>query len=311
MPHTSLTGTLVRAVALGVIAFILISCASKARRAPSDAIRATDDPQIIERGHYLVSGPAHCAFCHGDPARDSDLLLGTEVPLSGGRRFDLGVLGTVIAPNITGDPIAGVGALGDDALVRSLRYGVSHSGRPLAPFMPFAELTDRDLQAIVSFLRTVPPASQIAPPNDLSWLGSFAINVILAPQGPRVPPPSHVPPERTAEYGRYLAHTVANCHGCHTQRSKLTGAFVGPAFAGGMRMAEPGATFVTPNLTPSPDGILRNFDEPQFVRRFRMRAQLPTQSPMPWAAFARMTDDDLGAIYRYLRTLPPSPTPQS
>jgi mono/diheme cytochrome c family protein len=311
MSHTTLTPTLVRAIALGLVAATLISCRSMPEPARSVAIHATENPQIIERGRYLVYGPAHCVSCHGDPKRESEALTGTEIPLSGGRRFDLGVLGTIVAPNITSDPVAGIGALSDEALGRSLRYGVSHSGRPLAPFMPFAELADRDLQAIVSFMRTLPSVSESAPPNDLSWLGSFAINVVLEPQGPRLPPPSQIAPERTAQYGRYLAHTVANCHGCHTRRSKLTGAFVGPAFAGGMKMAEPGGTFVTPNLTPSADGILRNIDEQGFVQRFRMRAQVPTQSPMPWAAFARMTDDDLAAIYRYLQTVPPSATPHS
>jgi hypothetical protein len=30
-------------------------------------------------------------------------------------------------------------------------------------------------------------------------------------------------------------------------------------------------------------------------------------SPMPWDGFRKMSDDDLRAIFRYLRTLPPSP----
>jgi hypothetical protein len=47
--------------------------------------------------------------------------------------------------------------------------------------------------------------------------------------------------------------------------------------------------------------------EQEFIERFRTRAQLNTPSPMPWGAFARMTDDDLAAIYRYLKTLPASP----
>jgi hypothetical protein len=77
-----------------------------------------------------------------------------------------------------------------------------------------------------------------------------------------------------------------------------------------MKLEESGGTFVTPNLTPSADGVVAHVDEQDFVARFRTRALLPTHSPIPWTAFARMTDDDLGAIYRYLRTLPPAPTPQ-
>jgi mono/diheme cytochrome c family protein len=308
-PRSSRTRACLPAATVGLVICTLLSCASSPPPLPAEGIRAIEDPQLVARGRYLVHGPAHCASCHGNPAREDDLLRGAEIPLSGGRRFDLGILGAVVAPNITSDPIAGIGALSDDALVRSLRYGVSHSGRPLIPLMSFAELADRDLQAIFSFLRTVPPAPGVARPSDLSWLGYLAVNVILKPQSPRARPPSEVRPQRSAEYGRYLAHTVANCHGCHTQRSKLTGAFVGPPFAGGMKITEPGGTFVTPNLTTAADGVLRTLNEQQFVERFRSRAQMPTSSPMPWTAFARMTDDDLGAIYRYLKTLPPTPTP--
>jgi mono/diheme cytochrome c family protein len=309
--HSPLSCPGVRAVALAFASCALISCASAPQLQPGDVLRATDDPLLIERGRYLAHGPAHCVSCHGDPEHEDDLPGGAEIPLSGGRRFELGLLGTIVAPNITADPVAGIGALSDDVLVRALRYGISHSGRPLLPFMPFADLADRDLQAIISFLRTVPPVGKRNPPSDVSWLGAFAVNVILQPQGPKEPPPLELPARRTAEYGRYLAHTIANCYGCHTRRSKLTGAFVGQPFAGGMKMVEPGGTFVTPNLTPVPDGSLQRFDEQRFVEHFRRRAQLPTQSPMPWAAYARMTNDDLGAIFRYLSALPPSCEPRS
>ena len=209
-------------------------------RAPprSPAIRALGDPEAIARGRYLVRGPAHCAACHGDPALDDERRRGVDIPLSGGRAFHLGPLGTIVAPNITSDPVAGIGALGDSTLVRSLRDGISRHGRPLAPFMSFADLADADLQAILSYLRTLPPVARRAPPNDLTWLGAFVINVVLGPASPPAEAPSRLTPARSAEYGRYLAHTVANCHGCHTRRSRLTGAFVGPAFAGGLAMTE-------------------------------------------------------------------------
>lgn len=301
---------IVRAVALGFIFGNLISCASVPEHSPGDSIRATNDPAVIERGRYLVYGPAHCPSCHGDPACEDELQSGKEVALSGGRRFDLGLLGSVVAPNISNDPVAGIGAVSDEALVRALRYGVARSGRSLVPIMPFAELADRDLQAIISFLRTIEPVPAAAPSSKFTWLGSLAMGLLLEPQGPTKPPLSGMSPERSAEYGRYLAHTVANCHGCHTRRSKLTGAFIGPPFAGGMKMVEGKGTFVAPNLTPAPDGVVQLLSEQEFIERFRVRAQVKTASPMPWAAFARMTDDDLGAIYRYLKTLPASPVPR-
>jgi mono/diheme cytochrome c family protein len=299
--------------AVGVLlvgaACALASCAMIRAPESDDGIQTLDDPDVIERGRYLVFGPAHCSACHGDPGR-TEMSLGDEIPMSGGRSFDLGRLGTIVTPNITSDPVAGIGAMSDEALVRSLRYGVSRHDRPLLPFMPFADLADADLQAIISFLRTTAPVDAPAPESRLSWLGEFAAQFLLEPQQPTTRPPLQWPAARTAEYGRYLATTVANCHGCHTQRSKLTGAFIGPAFAGGLELKEPAGTFFTPNLTPVADGMVSKRTEEEFIAVFRARASGPAQSPMPWAAFGRMTDADLGAIYRYLNSLPPAETPE-
>jgi mono/diheme cytochrome c family protein len=303
-------GRRVTLVLVGVGVCALASCATIRAPVSGDGIQALDDPDVIERGRYLVFGPAHCAACHGDPGLETDMRLGIEIPLSGGRSFDVGPLGIIVTPNITNDPVAGIGAMSDEALVRGLRYGVSRHDRPLLPFMPFADLADADLQAIISFLRTTTPVDEPAPESRLTWLGAFAAQFIIEPQQPTTRPPLRRPAERTAEYGRYLAITVANCHGCHTQRSRLTGAFIGPAFAGGMKLTEPDGTFVTPNLTPVADSVVSNRTEEEFIGVFRARGSAPTPSPMPWAAFGRMTDADLGAIYRYLKSLPPAPMPE-
>jgi mono/diheme cytochrome c family protein len=127
-----------------------------------------------------------------------------------------------------------------------------------------------------------------------------------------MPVRGHVERGPTAEYGKYLANTVANCVGCHTRRNLRTGAQEGVAFAGGMSVPshdEPGTMFVTPNLTPDPvTGHITAWSEDVFVARFRNA--VPTASPMPWGAFRNLTDDDLRAVYRYLRALPPARTGQ-
>jgi mono/diheme cytochrome c family protein len=228
---------------------------------------------------------------------------GTEIPLSGGRVFDLGLAGKILAPNLTSDAETGIGALSDDTLVRSVRYGISRQGRPLAPFMSFANLADADLIAILSYLRTLPPVRHAVPANTLSWAGSFALHFVIDPQVPSTAPQARMPAARTAEYGRYLAYTVANCNGCHTKRSTLTGAFVGRPFAGGMHFEEAGGTFIAPDLRPVPNGVL-DCTEQEFIARFRVPGRAQSGSPMPWNAFERMADADLGAIYAYLRSLP-------
>jgi hypothetical protein len=75
-------------------------------------------------------------------------------------------------------------------------------------------------------------------------------------------------------------------------------------------LKEPAGTFFTPNLTPVADGMVSKRTEEEFIAVFRARASGPAQSPMPWTAFGRMTDADLGAIYRYLKSLPPAEAPE-
>jgi hypothetical protein len=101
---------------------------------------------------------AHCMECH---ARRPD---GTQDYQSwwgkGGFVFS-GPWGVVAASNITSHPRAGVGAWTDAQLKRSLTHGVSRDGRPFKPPMArqefFSRMTDADLDAIVAWMRALPP----------------------------------------------------------------------------------------------------------------------------------------------------------
>jgi len=132
---------------------------------------------------------------------------------------------------------------------------------------------------------------------------------LLRPVGPdsvpRKKPPSE---EATVERGEYLANRVAQCAGCHTDRDMTDFSMVGPRFAGGPAIEEPWApdlTFVPPNLTPdNSTGHIVDWSEDQFVARFRAGASIEG-SPMDWRMFARMSETDLRAIYRYLMSLDP------
>jgi mono/diheme cytochrome c family protein len=174
--------------------------------------------------------------------------------------------------------------------------------------MPFANLADDDLVAVLSYLRSRPPIEHEVPTSDYNFLGKAARAFLLEPEGPAGTPPAHAPSGPTIERGKYLANTVANCNGCHTNRSTKTGKQLGVTFAGGMEIeshSQPGTTFITPNLTPDEaTGHITKWTEDVFVARFK--AGVATASPMPWDTFRNMTDDDLRALYRYLRSLPPA-----
>jgi mono/diheme cytochrome c family protein len=278
--------------------------------APLPDIHASHDPAVIERGRYLVRGAAHCADCHGAPEQRAALETGVDVPLSGGYEFHLPV-GVIRAPNITPDAETGTGRYSDGQIARILRHGVRPDGRLVLPFMPFADLADDDLTAVISYLRAQPPVKHAVAPHAPNVLGHLALAFALSPKGPSHAIAPHAPSGPTVENGRYLANSVGNCVACHSRIDMRTGALIGPPFGGGAvhpstATDSPGKTFISPNLTPHPRwGWIASWPEEVFVARIPLGKQREG-SPMPWHAIRRLADDDLRAIYRYLRSLPPS-----
>ena len=296
------------ALVLGVFGVTTYVRATRTVDAPYPNIRASQDPAVVERGRYLVQGAAHCGECHG--AVDPPAMSHQGRPMSGGMEFVLPV-GTFRVPNITSDPETGIGKISDQALARFIRYGVKPNGRTALPFMPYAELSDDDLTAIISYLRTLPPVRHEVREHDVNALGRIVQAYVLTPKGPSHTPPKSFPPAPTAEYGAYITHNIGNCVMCHTKVDMRTGAFAGPQFGGGAEheaQQNPSKKYLAPNLTPDPRwGWLQGWTEDAFVARFHA-GRVHADSPMPWEAFQKMTDDDLRAIYRYFQTLPPAQT---
>jgi len=275
--------------------------------APFPEVSASTDSTVVERGRYIVRDVAPCAACHGDPAQRDAYASGADVPLIGGFVFDIPP-GQFYSRNLTPDPETGLGNVSDPAIARALRYGVGYDGRALLPFMEMQGLSDDDLEAVVSYLRTLPPVRNQVPAHHYTLLGRVIKATLLAkPVGPATPPPQRAPRGASAETGHYLVESVALCWSCHTKRSQMTGALTGPRFGGTTGFTEAddsGRSWSPPNITSDPEtGRLGHMDEDQFVARFRQGRLLPG-SPMPWQAFSHLADEDLRAIYRYLVSVP-------
>ena len=291
----------------GLTALLAVAVVRGERRtyqAEYPAIAASRDPAVIARGRYLAYGPAHCSECHGAVAQVPGA--GGPVPLSGGHEMKLPI-GIFRPANITSDVETGIGGLSDGQIARSLRHGVRRDGKAMLPFMPFGNLSDEDLTAVISFLRAQAPVQHVVETRSPNLLGRVVAALLIKPVGPSGPVPHSLPAEATPRYGQYLAHSVANCVGCHTKRDMRTGDYVGPILAGGLEFPSeknPKVTFVTPNLTFAKTGRITNWTEEIFIARVRT-GKGADGSPMPWAAFSRMTDADLSAVYQYLKSLPP------
>lgn len=302
--------TTVVVVIAGLMIFISTSW-NKDFEAPYPDITASTDSAVIARGAYLAYGPGHCAYCHIPAEKLPLVAAGEHVPLSGGWEMSIPP-GIFRAPNITPDKETGIGKLTDSEIARSLRYMVNHNNKFILPVMEFTELSDEDLTAIISFLRSQPPVSNKIAPSEYTLLGKALLAAgALKPQGPKKTPPVSVVADSTVSYGSYIANNVANCLGCHTARDMKTGAFIGPVFAGGFIMPaeyDPqmeGYMFLSPNITPDPEtGVMFNWDESTFIDRFKY-GRLQPGSPMPWEAFSMMNEIELKALYRYLKSLEP------
>lgn len=231
---------------------------------------------------------------------------GATPPLSGNHVFRL-PFGEFFSANLTPDRETGIGRRTDTQLARMLRYGIRADGRAAFPLMEYQQLSDADLIAIVSFLRSQPSVRNAVPEHRLSLLGKALMAFVIGPQGPTTPPAQTSPEGPSVVHGDYLANSVASCASCHTDRDSR-GALVGPRFAGGQRMdvaADASKVFVPPNLTPDVDtSPISGWTEDIFLARFR-QGELVAGTPMPWGAYARMTDDDLRSVFMYLRTLRP------
>lgn len=294
-------------VGLVVILFVTISLRwSRRFDAPYPQVAASTDSAVIARGRYLAYGPAHCSDCHTAPAEYPTLKTGARPALSGGSSFVIPP-GTIYVPNITPDSATGIGRLSDGAIARILRYGVRPDGRAAIPFMEYHEMSDADLVAVISFVRSQPAVRNAVPDHKLSLLGKAVMAFVIKPIAPTATPPVASPPAGpTVERGAYLVTAVANCAGCHSPRSMVTGAYTGPRLSGGGAMetgSTPSIQVVPPDLTTK--GRAGQWTEEEFVARFHVGERIPG-SPMPWQAFRRMTDDDIRAIYRYLKSVPPS-----
>ncbi|HEX8173100.1 MAG TPA: c-type cytochrome [Thermoanaerobaculia bacterium] len=254
----------------------------------------------VARGEYLVRNVAVCGGCHSSDLKNPD------GPLAGGREFRQWRLGTARASNLTNDDATGLGTWSEDEIVRALRTGVRKDGRLLAPVMPygwFNRMSDDDARAIARYLKSLPPQSN-AVRQHFNLIYKIGKALFLRPK-PAISA-SAPPRAATAEYGAYLSQHAGLCAECHTPRTAIRAE---PK----MQMLFAGATVkdfpANPsNLTPDEQTGIGRWSEDDFVKAIRTGVTPEGEQLhpfMPWHQNGRMTDDDLRAIYRFLRTVPP------
>lgn len=258
----------------------------------------------VERGRYLVEGPAHCFQCHSELDWERPGAQPKQGKKGSGTIFIEDGMEWLVAPNITPDRETGAGNWTDEQFARAIREGVGHDGRrlfPMMPYMNFRQMSDEDLASVVVYLRSIDPVRNAVPKTMLPEI----MKASLPPHQPLTGAVKGPDLSNPVERGKYLV-TLGNCMSCHTPMNKQGQPLMQLAFAGGLRFKGPWGEVTSANITPDASGI-SYYDEALFVNTLRTGqvGARKLNSIMPWGYFRNMTDEDLKAIFAYLRTLPP------
>jgi mono/diheme cytochrome c family protein len=243
---------------------------------------------LVERGKYLVT-VGICGSCH-------------TPNLAGGRKT-----AGILSANITPDNETGIGAWTDDQIIEAIRNGKRPNGDPVRPSMGvfwYKGLSDRDVHAIVAYLRTVPPVHTTfeRPP----------ITKLPPDYGPLVSHVAEVARNDKLAYGRYVGQNIAHCMQCHTPRGADGLPDLTQLGAGGNTYDAPGGGKATSiNITPgNPSGIATWSDDD--IKRAVTKGLRPNGTQMipvmDFDFYNHFTSEDLDALALFLRSLKPIPT---
>jgi mono/diheme cytochrome c family protein len=293
------------AAAIGAVCILAIWLITAPRPASSEIPAGAFDQRGDPARGGLIFAAGDCASCHASPGQSDRLRLGGGLALASH-------YGTFRAPNISPDPVDGIGAWQTKDLANALLSGVSPDGRhyyPVFPYTSFAHMTVADVIDLMAYLRTLPAVSGRAPPHELDPL--FRIRrfvglwkLIYLDRAPITPDAQH-----DAEWnrGRYLVEGVGHCAECHSSRNLLGGIKESTRFAGGV---DPEGTGYYPNITPQHIGSWSKQDIAQMLSNGNTPIHVRVGSSMSEVVVntATLPESDRQAIAAYIKSLPARPT---
>lgn len=268
--------------------------------------------KVVERGEYLAHHVAVCMDCHSKrdftkfsfPPAPGTFGIGASFPFGKAE----GIPGEIWAPNITPKQL---GNWTDDEIAIAIAHGVNKKGDTLFPIMPYnnySRMAKDDLYSIIAYIRTLPSSDSTVPPRKLD------IPLSALPPLPEFAPDKNVRPDPSdkVKYGQYLA-TIASCGDCHNPMNKDGSPDLSKAFSGGFVFDAGTFKVAVANITPDTATGIGSWTEDAFVTKFRTNSSDEVvnkdhgrqNSLMPWAMYGKMKEEDLRAIYAFLRTVQP------
>lgn len=244
-----------------------------------------------QRGEYLVNSILNCGGCHTPrgPA-------GADKPFAGGNVFETPAF-KVYTSNLTPDKETGLGNWTAEQIKNAIMKGVRPNGTVLAvmPTAYYTVLTQRDADAIVAYLRSLKPIKNAVPTPEYK----VALKQDLTP-----PPMGKI--SRKARRGYYLA-TIGHCMECHSPREKGVSLVATQMGVGKHDFNGPWGVSTSRNITSDKDKGLGTWTDAEIKRAVTAgvsRNGERLKPPMGYAAYAKMTDKDMGDLIAYLRTVP-------
>ncbi len=303
-------------VALLGAAALILALLPTHTRAIAASPQTSPDAAELERGRYLaVAGD--CTACHTAPGGQ---------PFAGGLPI-ASPLGTIFSTNITPDRDSGIGRYTLNDFDRAVRHGIDRDGETLYPAMPYpsyALMSDADIAAVYDyFMHAVAPVSAPEHANGIPW--PLSLRWPLALWRKLFAPSPGAAPFDAARYadpilarGAYLVQGPGHCGSCHTARAitlqeKALDDSSALYLAGGQQIGG----WVAVNLRGNAADGLGGWSKDDIVATLRS-ARNPEQAvigaPMGDVVVhstQHLTDEDLGAIASYLKSLPAAPDDRS
>lgn len=249
-----------------------------------------DDADAIERGQYLVDHVMGCSHsdCH-------------QADMGGGATIDAFPLGLIYAPNLTSGEGSVTRSYSPEDWVRTVRHGLKPDGTRavIMPSEDYWSFPDSDIAAVVAYIKSRPPVNRESQKHSLGPIGMLIVANEPVFAWDKIDHKAERPQAdrgATEEWGKVMIGACTGCHGATLSGGKIPG--------GDPDWPE------SRNLTPDEATGIGKWEYEDF------KAALQTgkrpdgtilNDAMPWKAYAGMEEDDVEALWKYLRTVPAKP----
>ena len=293
-----------RSARAGIFCAAILFVPFAASPAPAVEPAPASENEALERGAYIFHA-AGCKACHTDTKKKGP-------PLAGGRAIKT-PFGTFYGPNITPDPLTGIGEWSDGDFIRALRSGISPDGDhyyPVFPYTSFTKMTERDMLDLKAYIFSLPPVEKPNRPHEVKLPFRFRPLLGFWKALHFTPGPYEPDPLMSAELNRgaYLAEALVHCGECHTPRT-MTGGLDSAKWMAGTDDGPDGET--VPNITPHKATGIGEWDSDDIELALETGIKLDgdvvgsLMAEVVENGTSRLTASDRRAIALYLKSLAP------